>query len=101
DLRVESRRVARLYRKAAAWLETRAGSYRQHDHYDALYIGKVLLEPAQAHRARARHFDQSRRNAAPKLTEALIAREYKRLRALFSVQISSFERKRFVNLSHA
>ncbi len=101
DLRMESRRIARLYRKAAAWLEARAGSYRRHDHYDALYVGKVLLEAAQAHRARAAQFEQSPRNGGPRVTEPLIAREYKRLAALFSVQISSFERKRYVNLSHA
>jgi cellulose synthase (UDP-forming) len=53
-----------------------------------------LDEPARAHRERA----QQLRDKA--LSSERAAREFRRLASLFDLQIVSFERKQFVNLSH-
>jgi len=102
DLKAESRRLAKLYRRAARWLEEQAEGWERADHYDALYIDRILLEPAKAHRARADELEGKSRNPGRRSADLLhIAREYTRLAKLFSVRLTSFERKRFVNLSHA
>lgn len=94
-------RIAQLLERAAQWLEDQARIYRRGrtnaalTHTDRLFIDKILLEQARTHRRRA---DELR---ARHPAEALISREYRRLAALFDVQFSSFERKRFANLSHA
>ncbi len=86
--------IARLYDQAAEWLESFAASYPVTDHGDRLLIDKVLLHAAREHRARARTV------AGEALGVARIKREYRRLAALFQVELTSFERKCYVNLSH-
>jgi len=100
DSGFESRRLARLYRGVASWLEQQAAAYKSRDHYDALYVSRILLEPAKEHRARAAAIENRARTAA-RLTSAEAAHEYRRLAALFSARLTSFERKRYENLSHA
>jgi cellulose synthase (UDP-forming) len=98
---VEMRRLAKLYREVAGWLEAQADSYEVRDHYDDLYVKRVLREPARAHAARAREFraDASRANCG-KWEPARFHREYRRLATLFAAPLSSFERKRYVNQTH-
>jgi cellulose synthase/poly-beta-1,6-N-acetylglucosamine synthase-like glycosyltransferase len=100
DLVGESRHLANLYRQVAVWLEERAAMHQLQDHYDDLYVGRILLEPAAAHRARAEKVAAHGRPTGVRLSESQIAREYRRLMALFAAPIASFERKRYVNLSH-
>jgi cellulose synthase (UDP-forming) len=94
---VEFRRLAKLYREAAAWLEGQASAHQIVDHYDDLFVKRVLREPARAHRGRAA--------ALQRLSSdddgTRLYREYRRLAALFAVPMTSFERKRYTNLSHA
>jgi len=100
DLVQESRHLANLYRQAAAWLQERAAAHKIQDHYDELYVRRILLEPAAAHRARAETIAAHSRLTGIRLSDSQIAREYRRLAALFAAPIASFERKCFVNLSH-
>jgi cellulose synthase (UDP-forming) len=97
----EYRRLARLYCEVAAWLESRGASYPKNDHYDDLYVKRVLLEPAAAHRRRAKELHALASQPATASSRSRFHREYRRLAALFAVPIESFERKRYVNLSHA
>ena len=97
----ECRQLAKLYREVASWLESQAASYKARDHYDALYLNRVLLEPALAHRGRAAELHSLASRPAAASSEARFRREYRRLAALFAVPFASFERKRYVNLSHA
>ena len=102
DFKAEYRRLAKLYRRAARWLEMQAGTWDQCDHYDVVYTDRVLREPAQTHRDRADQLERHSESPGRKTFNPwLVAREYKRLAALFAVPLASFERKRFVNLSHA
>jgi cellulose synthase/poly-beta-1,6-N-acetylglucosamine synthase-like glycosyltransferase len=99
--RKEAAQLAMLYREASAWFEEQAGLQTISDHADALFVEKVLHRHRDAHAARAADLHQSsqdRRVGA--LSESRLLREYRRLAAMFSVEVTSFERKRFVNLSH-
>src|SRR3954447_11610167 len=75
------------------------GQSRRHpvrDHTDAFFVERVLRATADAHRRTAEALEAR----VPERLEQLDAC-FRRLGALFDVQISSFERKRFANLSHA
>ena len=100
DSAFESRRLARLYRNVASWLEARAAAHKVQDHYDALYVERILREPAKAHRDRANAIEVRARTAAS-LSSTEAEHEYRRLAALFSARLTSFERKRYENLPHA
>jgi cellulose synthase/poly-beta-1,6-N-acetylglucosamine synthase-like glycosyltransferase len=100
DSRVETINLASIYKKFAAWLELLAEDFdRQHvskfAHVDAFFIDRILLGPAKAHRSRADTI------LASPLACAEVDAEYRRLRSLIAAEVSGFERKQFVNLSHA
>ncbi len=99
DLPAESLRLAQLYEQVAAWLDQwadriKASSSARSAHTDRLFVEKILLGPAAEHRARAGELRSAPAEAAR------IDHEYRRLVALLTVKIASFERKRYVNLSH-
>lgn len=101
DSAQEHQTLAGLYDQAAQWLETEAHSHAQGQPFDALagdvrfFIETILLQPAALHRQQA----DGLRNGAM-LGNIELARHYMRLAGLFTVEFSSFERKRYVNLSH-
>ena len=98
DRRAEGLRLAHLYRDAASWFDTQAQNYPVADHAAALLIRLVFITSRDAHRRRA---DELERGAeAGDLDEARILREYRRLNYLLRVELTSFERKRYVNLAH-
>jgi hypothetical protein len=91
--------VALLYQQAARRIEFLAESYSKNRskafaHHDAFFTNEVLKKIAFDHRARGRTICEQ----AHSLDE--IDREYRRLASLFRVEIVSFERKRYDNLSH-
>jgi cellulose synthase (UDP-forming) len=101
NLAAEARRLSRLYREAASWLDDLAAGSAVSDHTDRLFVKRILREPAEAHRARAKEIAARGRSVGSAFSEADLRREYIRLAALFTVRLTSFERKRIVNLSHA
>ena len=90
-----------LYAEAAQYLETEAQNFTAGSPIDLLdgderfFIDTILLQPASLHRLQSAALLQTET-----LTETEIARHYNRLASLFNVQFSSFERKRYMNLSH-
>jgi cellulose synthase (UDP-forming) len=100
DPRREMQRLAGLYDEAAAWLEDQAEHAPTLTHVDRLFVERILRDPARSHQARARELRRSAVEGTETLSPAQIAREYRRLASLFAVDLSSFERKRFMNLSH-
>ncbi len=99
DILHEARLLAKLYCDIAGWMDAQAANYEVADHTDELYVERVLREPARAYRRRGAELEQ--RASAVALSEGEIAHEFRRVASLFSVRITSFERKRFENLSHA
>jgi cellulose synthase (UDP-forming) len=97
----ETRRLAKCYLEAANWLESMAAGFEVKDHTDTLFVELILSAPASEHRERASELLWRSRKGAQPLSPAELPREYRRLAALFSAEITSFERKAFANLSHA
>ena len=99
DMQAEALHVARLYEQVAAWIEAwgddfDASSGSGFAHTDRHFVDNVLGMPAAQHRDRAARLRSTRPH------QDQIEGEYRRLGALLHVEISSFERKRYVNLSH-
>lgn len=100
DLAQDARRLAQLYGEAAAWFESQAAEGANGTHTDALFRELVFAQPGQAHRRRASELTRHARLGGVGLTAKDVLREYRRLAAMFDVELTSFERKRYVNLSH-
>ena len=99
DLREETQQLAELHAEAAAWLEEQAVQHSGTDHTDRLFVELVLRGPARAHLAASIAFEEAAsQDALP--SGAQLRRGHQRLASLFRVEITSFERKRYVNLSH-
>jgi cellulose synthase/poly-beta-1,6-N-acetylglucosamine synthase-like glycosyltransferase len=95
---LELSRLAGLHRRAAAWLEERAGSEAVANHEDRFFREKILLAPAREHGARAAQLDDLACGTGA--DGELVDGEYRRLAGLFRADLQSFERKQFANLSH-
>ena len=100
DRAKETQTLADLYERAAQWFEAQMHEHAQGKALESLagdvrfFISTILQQPATLHREQS----VTLRNA--ELTDAEVARHYNRLAGLFTVQFSSFERKRYANLSH-
>ncbi len=97
--RVEVARLAKLYGELADWFQSLANDWAREDggefsHARKFFINQILLAPAHAHRARSKKI-------LSEIIEAIdIEREYNRLAEILSTEISGFERKAYINLSH-
>jgi cellulose synthase/poly-beta-1,6-N-acetylglucosamine synthase-like glycosyltransferase len=86
------------YRRVAAWFEDRAAEHARRDHTDDLFVDLVLAQQASFY---SQHAEQLLARAEQaRVTEQDVDREYLRLASVFDVDVSSFERKRYLNLSH-
>ncbi|MBI3358623.1 MAG: glycosyltransferase [Nitrospirae bacterium] len=93
----ESVRLVALCHQAAVWFEKQAAGYLVLDPADALFVRKIFAASAEAHRQRAKALWQAA--LVEELSEQRIQREYQRLATLFQVEVTSFERKSYINLS--
>ena len=102
NVQQERCRLARLYKEAAGFLEKLAGRLEIRDHTDQLFVERILRTPARVHREHSEGLIPERSHGwrGPYAAEKL-AREYRRLAGLFEARFISFERKQYVNLSHA
>ena len=92
--------VGALYLQAAHWFDGEAALWECANHTDRFFVEAVLHAPAEAHRGRAEAW-QRRAATDPRTIDGdELEREHARLAAMFDVALTSFERKRFVNLSH-
>ena len=100
DIANELFQLAKIYQEVAFWFQEQARSYPATDHAARFYVQTILGRPAQAHQQRAREIltliveDRSEEDMA------VLSREYRRLTTLFEVELVSFERKQYGNLSH-
>jgi cellulose synthase/poly-beta-1,6-N-acetylglucosamine synthase-like glycosyltransferase len=97
DVPGEARRLAHLYEEVVGWIEglgERAGD-PAFAHVDRFFNDEIVRAAADVNRQRARRLLEA------SVDDALIVLEYKRLASLLHVEIGSFERKRYANLSHA
>ena len=99
DLRGETLALAQLYRDAASWFEEQAIGHPAIDHADELFVELTFRRPATQYRERAASLGEQV-GMGGGLQAQDLRQEYERLAARFRLEMSSFERKRFVNLSH-
>jgi len=102
---VELNRISMLYDEVAEWLEALSREYvggrdiKSLTHTDRFFLESVITSPMQQYKLLAKEL---RRNItlgkAP--TMEFFERHYARLASLFNVSFSSFERKKYENLSH-
>jgi cellulose synthase/poly-beta-1,6-N-acetylglucosamine synthase-like glycosyltransferase len=97
----ENMRLADLYDSAAAWFDAQAqyvmeGKTIGEMPFDIrFFVETILYKPARLYRDRS---DMCRNDGA--MTTEKMAHHYAFLAGLFNVEFASFERKRYVNLSH-
>jgi cellulose synthase/poly-beta-1,6-N-acetylglucosamine synthase-like glycosyltransferase len=96
DLAAEQRRLAELHRWAAHWIEAQGAEWAAGDGHPERFLAREIIA-----RRVAGHRDAARRLDAGRLGAAAIENEYAGLASRFAVEIASFERKRYANLSHA
>jgi cellulose synthase (UDP-forming) len=103
----ELRRLSCLYRDVAAWCERQARTEPLVDHSDDLFIRAVFLDPGRQYRESAAALEKEADGIArgesetdPVMSSAELLEHYRFLAGLFRVGLASFERKRYVNLSH-
>lgn len=96
----EAQRLAGLYERAAVCLESWGDNWGSCSHVDAFFIDRAFREPARLHHARSEHLRRIASIDCSHLDAQKAFKEYRRLAGLFSAEFSSFERKKFVNLSH-
>jgi len=95
DLDLERAELARVHAEVAAWFEAQSKKHPVVDHSDPLFAKVTYDEPCALHRRRAAAL-----RAGERLGRSEIELEYRRLEAIFRVEMVLFERKLFANLSH-
>jgi len=95
----ELQNLAALYEICADWLDQQADDFTIEDHQDQWFATNILRIPSQQHRQRAQMMRAAAKSRAAKQKSISVASEYYRLSKLFRVEFTSFERKKYVNLS--
>ena len=95
DLGFERNELARVHGEVAAWLSTRSKEHPMVDHSDRLFASVTYDQLSAFY---VRHAAALRSGGRLDLTE--IEQAYHSLEAVFRVEMGSFERKTFANLSH-
>ena len=91
--------VASAYAEAIAWLEDLAAGQEIVDHTDTFFVNEIILRLAESFReVRGALLDSAGEGVV--LHPQMFLRLYRRLVWTFSVRVTSFERKRYVSLSH-
>ena len=91
--------LAGLYDEAATWLEQLAADQEIIDHTDTFFANEVILRLAGSFRAIMKALLASSDEGVV-LEQQMFRRLYRRLVWTFRADLSSFERKRYVSLSH-
>ena len=95
DLGFERSELARVHAEVAAWLTTRSQEHPRVDHSDQLFADVTYEQPSAFYLRRAAAL-----HSGGKLDLSEIEQVYQSLESVFRVEMVSFERKTFANLSH-
>jgi cellulose synthase/poly-beta-1,6-N-acetylglucosamine synthase-like glycosyltransferase len=96
----ETLALANAHATAATWYQKQAATHTTHSHSDAFFIQQTFREPAHFHHQRAKQLHAAAKDAGPYLSPEEILADYQSLAAPFQTTLSSFQRKKFLNLSH-
>jgi len=98
DANAELRALLRVYDGLVTWMGGRVADAHPDDHTDDHFLAITFREHQDLLRARARQLVIAL--ASEVMSPDHIEREYQRLLAVFDVEITIFERKRYQNVSH-
>ncbi len=101
DTLMEQRLLTELNLDAAEYYRSYAQGHPGDDHVDSHFVEKVLERQCNEHLTRAQVWQARLAGTRAAPGGEMIALEYRRLAALFAVEITSFERARYTNLSQA
>ena len=93
DITSEAERLKKLWAELESHFSSLIDAYDVHNHVDRLFL-KLIYERLQS-------IFSDKINSCKVLTLAETGREYRFLVILFDVEFDSFERKKYLNLSHA
>ncbi len=96
----EASYLRKIYLQVADWYRDMAVSTEVLDHTDELFVAKVFLEPARHYDAKAMELDRLLDQEIGGWEEKDFDLAFRKLTALFKVEITAFERKKYENLSH-
>ncbi len=94
----EARELAALYQEVSGWFAAEASRHRIIDHTDRVFVEVTLLGESSRYRQKAADLLRAAEREA--IDEGLLQYAYRRLANRFTVTLSTFERKRYTNLSH-
>ena len=100
DSTVELETLANLYVDAATWFAERCIQHYKPDHVSQFFCTHTLYQRQTDMVERELELRGLQYEPHAALTTAFFRHEYRRLATLFDVEISSFERKLYANLSH-
>jgi cellulose synthase (UDP-forming) len=101
DITHERLQLADVHAQVASWLEQQARMYKTLDHADRLFVELGFGTLARTYRVESERLRAQRASDSPQgLNVEDIDVAYRRLVAQFDVELTSFERKRYDNLSH-
>jgi cellulose synthase (UDP-forming) len=101
DITHERLQLADVHAQVASWLEQQARMYKTLDHADRLFVELGFGTLARTYRVESERLRAQRACDSPQgLNVEDIDVAYRRLVAQFDVELTSFERKRYDNLSH-
>lgn len=101
DWATEARQLAHLCRQTAAWFEAQTHLYTITDIADRFFVDLMFRTPASRWNRAADYWSQLADHPRASLSLDRLRRAYRQLLSIFQVEITSFERKQFINLSHA
>jgi Glycosyl transferase family group 2 len=101
DLATEAQQLSHLCRQAAAWFEVQTHFYPLTDAADQFFVDLTFQTQAARWSRVGDRWCQLADDPPSSLSPDRLHDEYRRLLRVFQVEITSFERKQFVNLSHA
>lgn len=92
--------VIELLHRIAAWCDEQADREPLATHGDRLFVALTFRERARIERDRVIRLQADLARASVSEIDTLLLRERRRLARLFEVEVTSFERRHYVNLSH-
>jgi cellulose synthase/poly-beta-1,6-N-acetylglucosamine synthase-like glycosyltransferase len=100
NLADEARQVAESCLHAADWFDAQADKHPEGDIAYLFFTDLTFRLPASRWRSEARRWAALAQESGASLSADRLRRAYGELLSTFRVQVTSFERKRFANLSH-
>jgi cellulose synthase (UDP-forming) len=99
NLTEEFSTLSGLYKEAANWFRTQAEQYPVVDHTDELFVSLAFVQQEQALRKHSHYLFRETPEGGLDQGRDELMRGYINLASLFVVELTSFERKQYVNLS--